>query len=619
MSEDASQPIASQPNHWLRSPLFLVTLTLGLISTVLLSWGQMNPEVIPFGDGRTYAQNAIELHGLLHSGQWGQFWARLLHPSNVHILPTSLLFWLVPTSWATGGAFGLINCLSWNLLLAISLFGLLQLLQRESLTPAVFLLTAANNFALDPSHFFYLDLTFMSWCMLAIWLRTRSLHTPTIGRWAVSGLGTGSVFFVKPGNAIIFVALDQLFVLLFLGWQLWQTRRNHRPSWLREKGRMLLAWWGAFVPVLAAAAYWGAIQYIVSLVWIHQVAGARHWEFREFTDVSAWLDWAYFPLCLSFFYSFLILALFFGVIVLAAGAFRGFEAAESTPTEWQRAILICSAIAFVAVWGLFFSFVLENKVIRSLTLMLPLGWIVLLCWTPLRRTRPLLLAAVAGAYFLIAQGQAHLGLFEKDNRWGEVYELTGDWLNRLPAKRIPSLEGPKITQALLTRLQEAGVTEGKVAVGSEMLFWDAASLNWVSSTPLQRQGRMPGLTFDLACDNTGHPVRRGLEDASAVILVFHPKLQYSREVQTFNVEAARYASRVWRQTLAFDIQNLLLEDRQPAAMIVCFREPLSIAQLREFVEANGFTYSRRKDTLRPWRNRRLGVIEMIQLFRQMPP
>ena len=618
MNEDAPQPIPPQSIQWWRFPHFLIALSLALISTILLSWGLMHAEVIPFGDGRTYAQNAIELHGLLHSGQWQQFWTRFLHPSNVHFLPTSLLFWLTPTTWATGSVFGLINCLSWNLLLAVSLFGLLRLLEQESLTPAVFLLTAANNFALDPSYFFYLDLTFMSWCLLAVWLRARALHAPTMGRWAISGLVTGSVFFVKPGNAIIFVALDQVFVLLLLSWQFRHTRGNHRPSWLRKRARMLLAWWSTFVPVAAAAAYWGAVQYIVSLVWIHQVAGAQHREFREFTDVSAWLDWAYFPLVLSFFYSLLILALLLGLIVVAAGAFGGFEAAHGAQTEWQRAILVCTAITFLIVWGLFFSFVLENKLIRSLTLMLPLGWIFLLCRTPLRRLRPLVLAAVAGIYFLIAHGQANFALFDKDSRWAEVYELTGDWWNRLPAKRVHAPQGPEITHKLLDRIRAAGVTEGKVAVGTEMLFWDAASLNWVVGTPLQRRGQLPGLIFDLACDNTGRPVRRGLEGARALILVLHPRLQYSRGVQTFNAKTARYVSGAWRQSVVRDIEHLFLEDRQPAAMIVCFREPISSQQLQEFVEANALSYSSRQEVIAPWRNRRMGVVEMIRLFRKMP-
>ncbi len=408
----------------------LSSLAIAVLAAQLLCHGQTHPDLIPYGDGRAFAQRAIELHGLLHSGQWRTFLSTLGAPDTVTLLPNYLLFFAFPTALAGGPLYGVINCFCMTLLLALGVWGLLRELRLPHLAPPVVLLCLANNYALDYSSFFYMDLTFASCCLLVVWLRVRSLLLPSAGRLLAAGCAAGLVFFVKPGAAAPFVALDVCSGLLFYLWKIAWSGKAMRWRSLLSIVRFNLLWAVGFFTAFLSAAYWGAAQRITQQLLENQNASFWGWSIRAKGLVRVF----YYPLCMSYFYSFVWMGILAAALVLLYGVARVRERLLGGGFSGDRRAVVGAIVgAYLLLWGFLFSFVMSTPLIRSIPLMLPLFWIAAFSLTGLRRLRAWVLASLAGCYFLLAYGQYFLGVIPKQNRWAEHYALEGDWLNRLPA------------------------------------------------------------------------------------------------------------------------------------------------------------------------------------------
>jgi len=560
-------------------------LAVTLLSAWLLIRPHLSPLDIPYGDGRGFAARAIQLHGLLHSGQWSAFWEQVLTPTTFTLLPTYVLFWLVPTTGATGVTYGVVHTLAWHALLLLGVWGLLRELGLARLLPAVLLLTLANNYALDCTLYYYMDMSFAACALVALWWWARACLRQTRGAALAAGATAGALLFVKPGNAFTFLPCYAVATVALVGLWWWRLPRAERGLWVRKVAAGVGLWLAAFLPVLLLACGWTLIPNIVDRL-LGQ--SSDYWAAAKETSPNPVLRWFYFPLCLSYFYSLLVLGLG-GLIAILL--FRWWPALKREPPlvvgQPERRVLAGMALGFLLFWGLVFAVIMQVKMTRGLTPMVPVLWICVLGWLALRWRLARTVTVLAALYFLVAHAQFAWGVAgHKQNRDTQSYVLQGDWLHRLPSQAPEAGAGASFTHHLLGMLTETGVTGGRVAVGTEMLYWNACSLNWVTQIPSWQQGRQAPFEFTTAADHQGSPVISGLTGAAALMLVVHPAVQYSREVFEFNARTAQYAMQKWDGTVARRVATFALGDGQPAVVLVVFRQPLDEATLKEYLQAH---------------------------------
>ena len=608
--ESSVSPWFKHLSHWMVDPLWL-SLVIVLFSSGLVSRGLLTGDVIPFGDGRGFAQRAVELHGLLHSGQLREFIVLLGSSTTVTIFPTYLLFLLLPTTLATALVYGLVNCVVWHLFSTFALFYILSLCNRRKLTPAACLLLFSNNYLLDQPYYYYMDFPFMSVCLMALWLQARALLSPSRSRFLLAGLGCALVFFSKPGNGIIFC------VLYMLSWGLFFLYRLSRSS--RETRRRVvltdlscIGWWAlSFLPLFSLALWWGAAQRIIEQIVSNQFSS----YYAKASTESGILHALYFPLCLSFYYSLVCLAVLALIYMLWRVASPPSDKDSSPRVEPEaRALVAIYAICFLVVWGEIFSFIMTDKVIRSIPLMLTIFWLSVVVLPPPRYLSVRRFTILALTYFAMVHIQFAFGVVDKTNRVAENYDLAGDWINRLPAKHVDMQGGIDITRSLAQIISSMGVTQGKVAVGTEMLYWNSCSLNWLTQIADLREGRKPALSFVTAVDAHGAPIRDNLLGSNVLLLTLHPGIQYSREVYDFNVKLAQHADTHWRKSVAKEIRIVPAGNNAIAAVLVVFNEPASRALIEQTVKElfpKGF--SSLSEELKPFRER-LGVIGSIRVL-----
>ena len=525
---------------------------------------------IPYGDSFNFTSRAIQMHGFLHSGQWGAFWEMLNAPLTFTLLPNYVLFWLVPTEWATGMTYGIIHTVIWHVLLWLGAWGLLRELGLVRLLPAVLLLVLANNNALDCTLYYYMDMSFSACSLVVLWLLTRVLMRQTRNAALAAGVGAGALLFVRPASGFAFLPCYAVAVAAFVG-----LRFSTFPStqWRRWIYRILCGatlWLAAFLPVFALACGWTLIPTVVD----HIVAQpGDYWAAGWETSQNPILHLLYFPLCLSYFYSVVAMGVCVVVTGLVSQLLPAMKRDLPIPSDdLKRCVLTGLVVGFVMFFGLFFSFVMHQKIIRGLTLMVPVLWIGTLGWMAIhwRLSRYITLFAVL--YFLLAHAQFIWGVAgTKQNRDTQGYALNGDWLTRLPMQ-APSLEeGPKITRSLLNMLAQCGVNEGRVAVGTEMLYWNECSLNWIAQFPYWQEGQKPPLSFTTLVDHQGNPMISRFAGASAFLLIVHPAVQYSREVYEANVRTAQYAMQKWTGSAARRVTTFTMGDSKPAVVVVAFK------------------------------------------------
>jgi len=546
-------------------------LGVALLVTLLNARGMMDARIIPFGDAGGFYHYALKLYGYVHTAQWSNVMSTLGEMST-NLFPSSFFFLFLPESQANTAGYGLVNNLCWHLLAVAGIWVFLRALGHEKFTIPVFLLVSANNFAFDPTYYYYMDLPFMGLTLLALAMAVTALKSRTTGGILLAGAFGALPFLGKPPNAFINTAL----LVLFMGGVLLTELVGSRgKSGWRFPVRFASFWTAGFVPVFILASLCGALQSIAHVAYANEVGKVFYTELSE-TGLKRAL---YFPLCLSFYYSIpLIIGL---LIVLVTFRFlpqlRTFSTGSTerrieAPT---RTILGWIFLIFILFWGLYFSFKMQHKVIRSLPLMLPVGWILLLTATPLRSLRLSVVLPLTALFFLLPFAQAEKGfLSEKQNRNPEVYRITGDWFNRWPSKRPNLALGTATTDELKSLLNQSGVHGGKVAVGSEMISWNAHALDsWCNQESL-RKGRPPAYEFRYICPGKfKKPLGSSMEGADALLLILEPRVQYSQNLYKINVDLANYALQNWKDKEA-EVNVVLNEMQQPAVCVVAFKQPL---------------------------------------------
>jgi len=402
---------------------FLLATTIAL----LLSERTITIPISPAEDGQGYAIRGFTLYGYMHSGQWAQFWTLLRHPNQsicpLHYLP----FFAIPQALAGIAAYTLSQNLVVYLLLAAATFKLCQTLDRAEWAPAIFLLCAANNLALTDYYFFYLDMEFFAAGLFAVACQLAAWREASASKSILSGLALGLPFWIKPANALIFIAVFALSEIIRAAGNLLACKAPaDRSRSLAASAHHWICQGVGFIPLLVLALYCGGAQSILQLIQSNEINNTTTPLNCEFL-----LRLFYFPLCLSYFYHVLLL----GSILLAVFLLgKNRMVTEDRETAAFAARLFLPLIFAYIVWGAFFSFWMQAKAIRSLLPMLPLFWIALFWLIERRRLRTDLLFLVAGMYAFTAFSQKAFDLLgTKSSYVDDTYQLNLDSWMQMPS------------------------------------------------------------------------------------------------------------------------------------------------------------------------------------------
>ncbi len=551
-----------------RSALFV--LVAAAISTFLLCIGPVSNHVIPFGDGQGYARRAIELYGFSHSQQWLAFLKVLATPTGTIISPIYFVFLLLPKSCASGAIYGLLSCLFWNFISAFAILGIAKIFRQPDLALPIFLLTAVNLFALDSVYFYHLDLVFMSCCLVCVWLQLHSWNRCSIFSFFWSGFAVGSLFLVKPANALLFLISFICAEIFHLFGIYWIDRKNEK-SQILDSLQLRLWLLGGLVSGFILPWIFGADEVVKQLIFANQTSG----YFSSDIGNNFLIRLFYFPLCLSYFYNGVLLGSLFWLILF----FREpVPANEVIPSQLKyHPFLIPIGVSYILLFGLGFSFFMVAKVMRALLLIVPLFWICLFTFVSFGRRQKKWLLIFSMIYFCVMHLYSFFGPLETPYCSPESYPIDWNSFTRLPSRKSFSFEGEKMSEKIVSAFKENGLTEGKIGVGTEMLYWTAESLNWVAEIPELQNGIPPKLVFENMVDNQGFPIEKALKGTRGFLLILHPSLQYSDKVFQFNQRFASYLNSGKLSLLKS--QTLLAEDNQPLAMFALLKQPISDEQL----------------------------------------
>ena len=572
--------------RWVQNNPFLVSLSVALVSTALLCSNEMAPEIIPLGDGEGYARGAFQLRGFLYSGQWDKFFDLLLSPHIYAFPPVYPLFLLIPSSLANIQVYGLINCLSWNVLLAIGIHGMLTALGRPGLSPAVMLLSVANNYALTQHFYFHLDLPFMSCGIIVVWLQVLAWRKMKPPFSILAGGVCGCMFLVKPGNGLVFLFTWVLAEVLYFCWTVGKAQRVQRRVvvlfLVRHAGFAL----AGLVPVMLLAAYWGSFQKIVGLMYANQLSTT----FVTNLNLPPFLRMFYFPLCLSYFYSFLLIVPLITWALLRRRP-ASLKAKVTTRIDPQLAGFLFALVgSYLIAWGLLFSFVMTAKVTRSLLIMLPVGWITFFVSPLFCNWRASTLTWIACAYFAAVQIQCFSGFFAQELAKPDDYQLEANWWNRLPPKRLFSrdLTG-KLSREVVQHLSKMGLERGKIGVGSARMYWDTTTLNWFAQSKDFLAGKSPDIRFVSYCNSKGELLKAGVEGVQGFVLIVEPSFPYSPGVYRLNATTAEYGWEHWRGKLGevvyvySDSISKQKPNPSPVCVLILLKKPLEGELLASYV------------------------------------
>ena len=427
--------------RWLRERPLVVSLLLALgVSYGLGTNGVVSEDVMPFGDGEHYVLRGMTLYGHLHSGQWAQFRDVFTLPRQSLAPPHYWLFFLLPQGWASVTSYGVVQAVTTYGLLALGTWALCRALDRAEWAPALFLLCASQNISLDESYFYFADVPFLALGTVALAWQVRAWRDVSWRNSLLSGAGAGLMFWVKAPNAIIFTGTYLLAEMarIALVWLASKRYAGTRRAQGIDLARHVAAAGAGVVPVALLALACGGFQSIIQLIDANEVSGL----FATTLECAGLFRLFYFPLCLTFFYHAEAMVVIFAVMGVAAYKMNRSRAASSPPPSpgapFPALRLLPLAVAYL-VLGEFFSFGMENKEMRSLLLVLPVFWLLVLWALERWRVRPGLIFPAAGAYVLCAYAQILFNSFESREVGSESYQLKDDWLSRFPlSPALPS-------------------------------------------------------------------------------------------------------------------------------------------------------------------------------------
>jgi uncharacterized protein (DUF697 family) len=574
--------LASLGNLLERRPLACLTVLAVVATLVITSGGIASLDAMPFGDGEHYILRALALYGFLHSGAWTSFWNELNLPSQSLLPPGYLAFFLVPSSLATVPVYGVLQTLVSCLLLGIGAYALCTALERPAWSVPLFLLCTAQNMTLHASYFYFVDTPFMAMAMLSFALQLRAWRKPGATSSLLAGLGVSLPFWTKPANALVFLGLFVLAELLYLTLRHLRAREAWAallPGFIRH-GLLVLA---GFLPLFLGAMACGGFQSIVYLIAANGVSSL----FVTKVTSTGLYRLLYFPLCLTFFYNAVIFALIFSITLIIGWTRRPQKPASPVPFAVNA--LLAQVLACV-IFGLYFSFGMMDKELRALVIVLPVLWLGALRLIECRGIAPRFVTVGALIYATCASLQVTSGIFgDPDMPYSNADPFESEtWLNQFPTRHLINEPGIHMTRGLNNIIHRYVPDGGVIAIGTEMMFVTAESLNWVEQQEDALAGKTSPYQYNNFISNTGELSRPALRNARVILLIVSPKLQYSREVALATVAMARLTCEDWdtKQQIA-KVAPLRDGNNDVMGLLVILKEPLTDAQFDQLLTAVG--------------------------------
>lgn len=601
--------------RWLRErPLVLSLLLAAVLCWVFGADGIVSEDVMPVGDAEHYVLRGMTLYGYLHSAQWARFWDVFTLPRQSLAPLHYWLFFLLPQGWASMTSYGVTQAVATYGLLAFGIWNLGRALDRVEWTPALFLFCAAQNISLDYSYFYYTDVPFMALGTLALAWQIQAWRENNWRSSLLSGLGAGLMFWVKAPNAILFTVTYLLAEWIRFAWAWRGTKIEARPAFWKDLARHAGAVAAGYLPVAWLALACGGFQSIVKLIDENEVSGL----FVTQLECTGLLRFLYFPLCLTFFYHTIMLVVIFaavGVVSLRIYGGKSVPAPDQPPPRlaFPAQFLVPLLVAYCAL-GEFFSFGMENKEMRSLLLALPIFWLAFFWALERWRLRPGLVFVAAGTYVLCALSQIFFNGFETMGVNSDGYQLKGDWLSRLPQPHPPSLAEINLTIGILGLIHQALPEGGKIAVGTEQLYVTSESLTWCLEHDLALHGQQIPCEFSNFLTVHGQFSRSSLLRARAILVIVHPALQYSPEVYAATGALLKFVADNWYKEGIASVAPLQNEAMGTIGYLIVLKEPLTDAQISQFLAATNAAELPANVEFSPPADRRLTWAEMMEIL-----
>ncbi len=533
-SVTVSHAKSTQMTKMLRDHGLGICLSLAVVITAILSLHTVMTSMLPIADGQGYVMRTFALYGFLHTGQWSQFVDLLTRPCQSILAPHDLLFFLLPRSLAGVAAYVTLQNGVTNLLLAYGVHVLSQVLNRPAWAPAIFLLCAVNNIALTDFYAFYLDMSFLAVGLLAIAFQMKAWSGNHTSTSAIAGALVGSMFFIKPANALIFLAIYLLSELIHAAFAMRKIEAgSSQKKWFQNLVKDDGWKFSGLVPALLLAFCCGGGQTILQLIEQNEVT-------RELAAVSATglLRLFYFPLCLSVCYHVILLG---GLLILAVAASKWFPAKKSDESlpSYPVHLFVPILIAYF-IYGEFFSFWMIVKPMRALLLMLPLLWFCFFWMWEKRHLRiePLLVVALLYAGLAFSQ-KAFDFMGTRDQLVEDNYQLSRASWTEMPSAwhRGVSLN-QMICDFVVAHLPPPGIICANAIEIRNTLDWR------LGKEPLL-EGKTPPYPTRNLFDFKGEYYDQSLLGASEVVLVTFLPVQSSRTAWLQSMGAVDYANEQW--------------------------------------------------------------------------
>jgi len=607
---------------FLRSHALVLCLGLALVICCLFGSYLVSNETMPFGDGQHYASRAFALYGYLHTGQGGKFWELLTSPKQSLAPLHYWLFFLVPQAWAGLAAYAALQLATTYFLLAVAVWKLCRVLERPEWAPAIFLLCAVQNYSLDYSYSFLLDMPFFALATLILAWQIEAWREPALRRSALTGIGVGFLFWIKPANAIFFLAP---FLITEISRMVLNLRAARRGEDLRRVllslMRHLVGILIGFVPVTVAALACGAGQSIIRLIDFNEVSTALTTKLA----CTGFERIFYFPLCLVYFYHAVVLVTLFGAgigIMHLREKPDGRTVPPVFPWQWLVPVLIAYLIL-----GEFFSFVMYAKTMRSLLIILPMLWIVLFRGLEKWHVRVGTIFVASLLYVTIAFSQIFYETLGTFSLTPDEDQLTGDYFGRMPYTWSSSRAGVPLNREICNSIKKSLPQGGKIGINTTRVFFSDKCLYWGLEHEALLRGEPEIYQMATLFNDEGKYYRSGLINANMLVMLSHPNTQTTEATWRASMKLFNYGREQWRtrEPLA-KIMLLPLSVDAPLGYDVIFEKPLSEARITEAMtaiscpeadeiekhpetsEVYGHHYSREEaaQILRDWKARRFG-------------
>ncbi len=543
-----------------------ICVGLALLIAVILSLHIASGSVIPIADGEGYAIRAFALYGYLHTGQWGAFWKLLVRPSQSILPPHDVLFFLLPAGFAGTVSYAILQNLTTYLILAYAGWKAALVLERPAWAPIIFLLVGVNNIALIDFYDFFVDALFMAVGFWVIALQMNAWKEDRAATGFLSGLALGLLFFIKPANALIFLAtylLSELFYAMgVLGMEKGQ-RRACLGNLLRQGGYRF----AGFFPVVVLATICGGAQSILQLIDHNEV----HYQMVPI-EAGGLLRLFYFPLCLAACYHVLVL----GGLIAAAVVFCRWrsakESAETAPVFPLR-YLLPIALSYL-IFGEFLSFWMVVKPVRALLVMLPiLGFF--LCWLwERRRLRLEALAVAAFVYAGVAFSQKAFDLLGTRDQLVEAnYQLTWSSWWEMPS---PWHRAGNLSQAICSSIRADAPPAGIICVNAIEI---RNALTWRLNNEELLLGKPAPYEVRNLFNYKGEYYEQALNGAAMVALITFQPVQASRAAWLQSLGILSYGDDEWVGPGLARASALPSVQGQPVGTKFIFEHPLTEADV----------------------------------------